>query len=428
MRKLITTSLLILLLAAGCSVNTGVISDAAIPTSDQDGNNRTESTLQPGSSPTAFAGNREPISLTIWVPDDFAIKSNEQVQNLLVDRLKTFEQANSGISIDIRFKNVKNQENMMELLNTTSRVAPSILPDIVLLNRNDMETAALKGLLIPIDDAAAVNNLPQIFSGFEALGKVQGSIFGVPAAGDVLLILSKDGGEGSVSSWEEILDSDSLLGANLNDPNGTFFLALYQSAGGKLTDEKGKPYLDQDALTKLLVFVRDAKTGGTFTSWSLLVSDWMEVSKRFESGEGDLEVNWFSHSNRTVNDKVNYYAIPGLAENKASMLTGWYWASVNPAPESQAATNELLSFLSQPVFASTWSSTAGYLPVSNQMWPVTDYDMTTLQEIMNTAQPLPETSILITVGPVIRDSAMRAFSTKDDIEEIVISALARINQ
>jgi ABC-type glycerol-3-phosphate transport system substrate-binding protein len=428
MHKQIATSLLILLLVAGCSIRTGFDGNDAFSASDQDGNTGTESTLQPGSSPTAFAAIIEPISLVIWVPDDFAIKSNDQAQKLLVDRLKTFEQANTGISIDIRFKNVKNQENMMELLNTTSRVAPSILPDIVLLSRNDMETAALKGLLIPLDAETAVNPFPQTFPGFEALGKVQGSTFGLPAAGDVLVILSRDVGEGIVSTWQEILDSDSVLGANLNDPNGTFFLALYQSTGGKFTDEKGKPFLDQDALTKLLVLVREAKTKGAIMSWSLLVSDWMEVSSRIESGEGDLEVNWFSYSNRTANDQVNYYAIPGLADNPASLLTGWYWTSANPAPERQAATKELLSFLSQPVFASTWSSTAGYLPVSNQMWPVNDYDMTTLQEIMNKAQPVPETSIMITVGPVIRDSAIRAFSTKDDIEEIVISALARINQ
>ena len=77
----------------------------------------------------------------------------------------------------------------MELLNTTSRVAPSILPDIVLLDRKDMEIAALKGLLVPMDaylmDGIENESLP----GFISLGRLQGSLFGLPAAGDVLLLV-----------------------------------------------------------------------------------------------------------------------------------------------------------------------------------------------------------------------------------------------
>lgn len=428
MRKIVTTSFLLLILITGCSNSSGISDISGISGVEPNSTAVIEPTSLPGGTTADSTVSRGDVTLTIWIPDDYSNNTNEQIKDLLEDRLNTYEQSNTGINIDLRMKNVKDQENLMDLLNTTSIVAPSILPDIILLTRNDLETGALKGLLVPITPDQNVIPFSQFYSGFETLGNLQGSVFGIPAAGDAMLAISRSGFEGNISTWEEIMEGDFFLEANLNDPNGTLFIALYQSAGGKLTDEKGKPHLDKEALTTFLEFIRIVKTDGSFTNGSLLVSDWNEVAKKFGSGEGDLELNWYSVAKRNGETPLQYQAIPGLIDGSASMVTGWYWAIANPAPERQTATNDLLSFLSQPDFSSTWSSSAGYLPVIDQEWTVSDPNMDDLQVILTKVQPLPETSTSITIGPVIRDSAIRAFSTKDAIEEIVGSALARINQ
>jgi multiple sugar transport system substrate-binding protein len=368
------------------------------------------------------------VTLILWMPDDFAVSSGEQVQKLLIDRLDAFEIENPGIYIDLRFKNVKQKESMMDLLNTAYRVAPTVLPDVILLNRSDMETAAIKGLLVPFDNFPTGGDINGIFPGFEEPGNIQGSTFGVPAAGDGLFVIDKKFGGERLPAWKDILSSSLKIGMNLNDPNATVFIALYLSAGGELTDENGKPHLNEAIFTQVLTFIRETRIQSAFPDWSLLASDWTEVSKRFENDETEMEINWYSTTPKDGLDQYNYHGLPGLSNSSASILSGWYWSIANPAPDRPLIRMELLSFLSQPVFASSWSNTAGYLPVSDQDWPILGTSNTELQSILDSAKPLPDTFIMITVGPVIRDAAIRAYTTSENIEEISASAIARINQ
>jgi ABC-type glycerol-3-phosphate transport system substrate-binding protein len=413
---------------SGCS---GIIQPGVINASDTPNPVSTSAPLQPtknSATPSDESIDNSTETLILWVPDDFAINSGEQVQKLLIDRLDAFEIDNPGIIIDLRFKNVKQKESMMDLLNTANRVAPSVLPDLILLNRNDMETAAIKGLLVPFDHFPPKAENNGIFPGFEDPGKLQGSTFGIPAAGDGIFVIDKKFGGEQLPVWKDILNSSLKIGSNLNDPNGTVFIALYLSAGGELTDVNGKPHLDQVIFTQLLTFIRETRIQSAFPDWALLASDWTEVSKRFENGESDMEINWYSSTRQNGLDQYSYHGLPGLSDSSATILSGWYWSLANPAPDRPSIRMELLSFLSQPVFASQWSNIAGYLPVSNQEWPIFSSSSAELQSILESAKPLPDTSILITVGPVIRDAAIRAYTTSDSIDEIAASAIARINQ
>jgi multiple sugar transport system substrate-binding protein len=395
-------------------------------------------TLQTTSSPTGNPPNTsaitptgstdQSITLTLWIPDNFAINSREQVQKLLGDRVISFVNSNPDIKVDLRYKNIGPQENMMELLNSTSRVAPSILPDVVLLNRNDMEIAALKGLLVPLDGYLANGIENEAYPGFMNLGRLQGSIFGLPAAGDALLLVGKTDRDLPVQTWQDFIKSGLKIGTNFSDPGSTASISLYLSAGGLLADSSGKPHLDQEALTHLITMIRNTREHSVFPEWTILASDWTEVSKHFQDGDTDFEINWYSSTTGINSGSYTYQDLPGLVDKSASTLNGWYWSVANPAPERLSACKELLAYLYQPVFAATWSDTAGYLPVSGQQWPQTDAVHQNLQSILNTAEPLPDTSIMITVGPVIRDAVIRAYTTYDPIDEITAAAIARINQ
>lgn len=419
-------AILIVILSSGCAG--GIIqrnpignNPTALPSETPQGNGAAEGTQ---SAPVA----NNPVTITLWIPDNFAITAREQVQKLLDDRIRAFTQTNPDIKVDLRYKNIGTQENMMELLNTTSRVAPNILPDIVLLHRNDMEIAALKGLLVPMDAYVVNSEANEPYRGYSSLGKLQGSLFGLPAAGDALILIGAKPNSPQYSGWDEIFSSGTEIGTNFSDPGSTTAVALYISAGGLLVDESGKPHLDKEALTKLVTTIRLAKEHSVFPEWTVLSSDWVDVSKHFQSGDPNFEINWYSSARSSNLIDYSFQALPGLDTKPATVLTGWYWSVANPAPERQAACRKLLSSLYEPVFADIWSDTAGYLPISSQTWPQTDAIHQQLQKILNNAQPLPDTSILITVGPVIRDAVIRAYTTNDPVEVIAAAAIARINQ
>lgn len=426
--RIIYSILFVLLIAlTGCAGLQRTDTPGVIPTAQLATTSLPENSPDGSETGTPAASN-QPVTLTLWIPDNFAINSSEQVQKLLDDRLATFVKANPDIKVDLRFKNIGSKDNMMELLNTTSRVAPSILPDIVLLDRKDMEIAALKGLLVPMDaylmDGIENESLP----GFISLGRLQGSLFGLPAAGDVLLLVGNQDNKLPISSWQDISNLGMNVGTNFSDPDSITSISLYLSAGGRLIDASGKPHIDPEALIQLINMIRITRVYSVFPEWSVLSTDRNEVTRHFMDGDTDLEINWYSSIPDSNIDQYSYRPVPGLTEKSASTLTGWYWSVANPAPERQAASKQLLTFLYQPIFASTWSDTAGYLPVTSQHWPQTDVRFQSLQSILNSAEPLPDQSIMITLGPVIRDAVIRAYSTNDAVEEITASAIARINQ
>ena len=136
--------------------------------------------------------------------------------------------------------------------------------------------------------------------------------------------------------------------------------------------QSGKPHIDPEALIQLINMIRITRVYSVFPEWSVLSTDRNEVTRHFMDGDTDLEINWYSSIPDSNIDQYSYRPVPGLTEKSASTLTGWYWSVANPAPERQAASKQLLTFLYQPIFASTWSDTAGYLPVTSQHWPQTD--------------------------------------------------------
>jgi hypothetical protein len=63
------------------------------------------------------------------------------------------------------------------------------MPDLILLPRSLLETAALKGLLYPVDGLATSLNEDDWFAYALQLARIQNSTFGLPFAGDSLILL-----------------------------------------------------------------------------------------------------------------------------------------------------------------------------------------------------------------------------------------------
>ena len=81
------------------------------------------------------------------------------------------------------------QGGLLDALTATNAAAPGALPSLILLNRQDMETAALKGLILPLDDMTAVMGSTDWYPYAQDLARLQGSIFGLPFAGDALALV-----------------------------------------------------------------------------------------------------------------------------------------------------------------------------------------------------------------------------------------------
>ena len=130
------------------------------------------------------------------------------------------------------------------------------------LPRDLMETAALKGLLLPLDNLTTAVDDPDWYAYAASLARLQKNIYGLPFAGDALVqvyhptMVAKP-----PATFQAVLEVGQPLVFPAAGDQPYFTLALYSASGGAVTDEQGRPYLSSLELTQVLTFYLSAEQG-----------------------------------------------------------------------------------------------------------------------------------------------------------------------
>ena len=213
----------------------------------------------PAPSPTSL--------LRVWLPPQFDPAAETDPGKLLEQRFAEFEDQHPGLKIEIRLKRFggENDGDVVNLLSLTSAAAPKVLPDLILLSRPDLESAALKGLLHPIDGLSASLEDPNWYDYAQQLARIQNTGYGLPFAGNALVLVYYPE-LGTIVNWEDVLSSRRQLVFPAGSPQGLVGLSLYASAGGEIVDAQGLPTLDADALTRVLTLIKQGASKDVFPS------------------------------------------------------------------------------------------------------------------------------------------------------------------
>jgi ABC-type glycerol-3-phosphate transport system substrate-binding protein len=108
--------------------------------------------------------------------------------------------------------------------------------------------------------------------------------------------------------------------------------------------------------------------------------------------------------------------LPALDETPLTLATGWGWAVADPIPERRALSARLAEFLSEGEFLAEWSEAAGALPTrpsalaawSNQSLK------TLLSPVAVSAQARPSGDQSASLGPVLREAALKVLKRESD--------------
>src|SRR5574339_59519 len=165
-------------------------------------------TPQPTATPTPTATARsEPPLLRVWLPPQFNPAAGNDAATLLGERLAEFEAEHNGLRVEVRIKKDDEENDIVKLLEVTNIAAPGALPDLILLSRPDLESAALKGLLHPIDGLSTSLEDPNWYAYAQQLAHIQNTGYGLPFAADALVLVYYPE-LGSLVSWAEVLGSE----------------------------------------------------------------------------------------------------------------------------------------------------------------------------------------------------------------------------
>ena len=407
-----------LFLSAGCASLDPLLASLTPPTPVPTRTARLTPTPPPLPTATAPIEPQTP-SLRLWLPEQFNPSAENPAAELLAGRLSEFESQHSDLKIEVRIKKAETEGDILNALSITGAAAPSVLPDLVLLSRSDLEMGALLGLLHPIDGLSTSLDDPNWYSYAQQLAHIQNTGYGLPFLGDTLVLIYYPE-LGQIVTWEDVLASEGDAVFPAGDPQALIGLSLYASAGGEILDSQGLPMLDQETLVRVLTLLEEGVSNETFPPSLANVTNDAQALQIYRTGSANKAMVWYLSYRPSEDGAVT--PLPGLDEASFSYATGWVWALAGSDPENQQLAVELAEFLVAEDFIAEWTNATGYLPTRPSIVPEGDR---TLTAILESAQPIPSRDVLAVLGPLMQEALTRVLNGEqpEDVAGSIVEKL-----
>lgn len=363
----------------------------------------------------------EPPLLRVWLPVQFNPASGHDAAILLGERLAEFEAQHPDLQIELRLKKMDSESDIINLLSLTSAAAPKALPDLILLSRQDLEAAALRGLLHPIDGLSTSLENPNWYGYARQLAQIQNTGYGLPLAGDVLVLVYYPE-LGTIVSWEDVLVSEGQIVFPAGNTQGLVGLSLYAAAGGQVLDAQGLPTLEVDALTRVLTLVQEGVSADVFPPSLANVTTEAQTLQIYRTGSANTNKGIIWILNYRPDEDGTITPLPGLRDVPFSYATGWVWALAGTDPENQQLAVELAEHLVADEFIGEWTRLSGHLPTRPSTVEENDRTMTA---ILESAHPLPSNEVLAILGPLMQEALTRVLNGEPP-EEVAVSVVAKL--
>lgn len=440
--RLLLMALFLTLALSGCGGGTPA-PESVLPTP-------LRSPLSPTVTPTPTPPSElEPmvVTLELWLPEELNPYADEPGARALLQQLDQFSETYPDVQVDVVVKKAHGRGGLLDFMQAAKEAAPSVLPDVVVLDAADLEETAKQNLIQPLDDLLSSGRLSDRFSFAVEMAEAgdEDATMGFVIGADMQHLAYRTGVlESPPVSWTQIISPPISFifpaggrDRQVNDAT----LIQYLSAGGRLTDPDGNPTLDEDALVSVLDFYSDcistAAISPTYATPAisptvvLNLKDADQAWERFKNGEGDIAIVRAGRYWLEADETMGAAPIPTRDGRPLSIARGWVVAMVTDNPARQALATLLLNWLVAPEHNGPWTQAAGYLPASRgalRMWDISNADRATLQSVMGAAIPAPPPKVMTTVGKPMQDAVeavLRGRATPEEAAAAAIKALGR---
>jgi len=401
--------LLMILLMGGCSVLSELNLLPTTPT--QPLGETPQTTLTPTAPTQSATATTDPKlnQLIVWVPPAFDPESGTAAGNLFRDRLDEFINNHPGLTIDIRVKAETGQGGLLDSLSTTSAAAPSAIPALVALSRADLETAALKGLIIPWDNMVGNDNTANAYPYAASLGNVQGMRYGLTFAGDALVMAYRPLQVGyAPTSWNEYTTRGYPVIFPAADPQALMATQMLLSLSE--TDQASAEPLkvNEEDLKKSYFVINQGVTSAVFPYWLADFDTFDKGYQAFLDNQANYAVVWASTVINHLPDNVELAPLPAINAAPFTLANGWMWTLTNTSEEKRQLTVALAEYLTDPQFLAEWTEAADLLPTNQSIltqW-TNQTEVTALNEVAASARAIPSNEFSSSVSPILQQGVL----------------------
>lgn len=370
-----------------------------------------------------------PTELTIWVPPQFNPNLDTPEAERFRAQIAAFEAQNQDVFVDVRVKALSGSTGLLESLAVTSAAATEAVPALIALPRSQLEEAVIRQLIVPIDPYSTLIDEDDWYEYARRLTIIEGNNYGLPFAGDVLLLVMREGSIGSVpQTWEDVLRRGEPMSFAAADLQSLVTLNLYLSAKGGFEDEQRHLVMDEDSLRQVYDLYEAGSKSGVFPLWITQFQKMEDAWTAYNELRSNWTIVWASKYLQNMPEDSSVVSIPSLSDTPLHLADGWVWCLADPYPERHALSVKLAEFLVEPDFLASWSMQAGVFPVrpsSLQAWNNPQLSVLLGQAAIS-AQIRPRNEVITTAGPVLEDYAIQVLSGKISADIAVINIIEQI--
>lgn len=345
-------------------------------------------------------------SLTLWVPPEMDPESGTEAAQILNERLLIFSGLHDGLEIIVRVKAVSGAGGILDALTATGEAAPQALPDLIALTRPDLETAALKDLIHPMDGLTDVPDNLDWYDFTHEMALLQGSTFGLPFAADAVVLTYRLASLPELpATWNELLNGEISLAFPADSNEALLTLALYQAQGGLIQDNQRRPLLEVDPLTVVFELYQTGAQSGVLPSWLDQIQTLGQTWSAYREGQSNMAITWLSNYLKEFPADTTLAPLLPMAAGSATLGTGMSWALATPDAARQELAVALAEFLVDPQFMAEWTAAAGYLPTRPSALEA--WEDPALRSVLNqvalTSRLVPPNDLITSLGPLLQE-------------------------
>jgi ABC-type glycerol-3-phosphate transport system substrate-binding protein len=244
---------------------------------------------------------------------------------------------------------------------------------------------------------------------------IEGNSYGLPFAGDALMLLYRPAIIGSSpKNWSDILSRGEPLAFPAADPQALIAFTVYSS----LQSEGDNPVIsiqfDEEKLTSTFQMFVDGSKTGTFPLWVTQFQKDSESWTSFNELRSNWILTWSSRYLQNLQNDTSAVSFPQINEMPFTYADGWVWAIADSRQSIQPVSAALAEFLTTPEFLGNWVPASGFLPVrpsSLKGWQ--DQNLSVLLgQVALSARVKPRNENIGTIGPIIEDQLIQVLTGK----------------
>lgn len=319
------------------------------------------------------------VTLAWWTAPDFAPAPEGEAGRLLAGHIAAFEQANPSLATQVTVKAAHGKGGLLDFLLTAQKAAPTLLPDVVLLDVDDLPAAMRAGLLQPLDGLLSSEATADLYPFASNAGYYNGKLYAVQVEADIEHV-AVDGNrlKSPPRTWAALHEGNYVYAfpTGQQDNPSDALLIQYIAAGGQVGGRDAPFVLDEAALFGVLDTYAEGRRGGVIPAAVLSLDDPDASYSLLAAGQADVANVRASRylAERARLPNLGFGGIPNQDGTPATISHGKALALITSDPERQAAAARLIETLLESGFNSAWAKAANRLPTRRSALDLWDQD------------------------------------------------------